>query len=96
MAKFDIIMYRKGKEMWVQIGNWLYENAMAIFISSIASFLISKRYYDKANRERVLMMVIFPVVKLLDQRYYTRKAYEALFEINSCYAIKYLRKKGKK
>lgn len=40
--------------MLVQIGNWLYQNAMAIFISAIASLLISKRYYDKANRESVL------------------------------------------
>lgn len=85
--------YRKEKEMWAQIGNWLYQNAMAIFISAIASLLISKRYYDKANRESVLMTVIFPIVKLLNQRYYTRKDYEALFEINSSYAVKYLRKK---
>ena len=75
--------------MWEQIGNWLYQNAMAIFISAVASLLISKRYYDKANRESVLMTVIFPIVKLLNQRYY----YEALFEINSSYAVKYLRKK---
>lgn len=53
--------------MLVQIGNWLYQNAMAIFISAIASLLISKRYYDKANRESVLMMVIFPIVKLLNE-----------------------------
>lgn len=79
--------------MWEQIGNWLYQNAMAIFISAVASLLISKRYYDKANRESVLMTVIFPIVKLLNQRYYTRKDYEALFEINSSYAVKYLRKK---
>lgn len=79
--------------MWAQIGNWLYQNAMAIFISAIASLLISKRYYDKANRESVLMTIIFPIVKLLNQRYYTRKDYEALFEINSSYAVKYLRKK---
>lgn len=79
--------------MWAQIGNWLYQNAMAIFISAIASLLISKRYYDKANRESVLMTVIFPIVKLLNQRYYTRKDYEVLFEINSSYAVKYLRKK---
>lgn len=79
--------------MLVQIGNWLYQNAMAIFISAIASLLISKRYYDKANRENVLMMVIFPIVKLLNEKYYTRNDYEALFEINSSYAIKYLRKK---
>ena len=37
--------------------------------------------------------MIFPIVKLLNQRYYTRKDYEALFEINSSYAVKYLRKK---
>lgn len=79
--------------MLVQIGNWLYQNAMAIFISAIASLLISKRYYDKANRESVLMMVIFPIVKLLNEKYYTRNDYEALFEINSSYAVKYLRKK---
>ena len=24
------IRYRKEKEMWAQIGNWLYQNAMAI------------------------------------------------------------------
>lgn len=79
--------------MWQQISNWLYQNAMAIFISAVASLLISKRYYDKANRESVLMMVIFPIVKLLNQRYYTRRDYEALFEINNSYAVKYLRKK---
>lgn len=79
--------------MWAQIGNWLYQNAMAIFISAIASLLISKRYYDKANRESVFMTVIFPIVKLLNQRYYTSKDYETLFEINSSYAVKYLRKR---
>ena len=79
--------------MWAQIGNWLYQNAIAIFISAIASLLISKRYYDKANRESVLMTVIFPIVKLLEKRNYTRKNYEALFEINCSYAVKYLRKK---
>ncbi len=35
--------------MWAQIGNWLYQNAIAIFISAIASLLISKRYYDKSR-----------------------------------------------
>ena len=79
--------------MWAQIGTWLYQNAIAIFISAIASLLISKRYYDKANRESVLMTVIFPILKLLEKRNYTRKNYEALFEINCSYAVKYLRKK---
>ena len=68
--------------MWAQIGNWLYQNAMAIFISAIASLLISKRYYYKAKRENVLMSVIFPIVKLLEQRDYTRKDYEELFNSN--------------
>ena len=79
--------------MLVQIGNWLYQNAMAIFISAIASLLISKRYYDKGIGVSVLMMVIFPIVKLLNVKYYTRYDYEALFEINSSYAVKYLRKR---
>lgn len=57
------------RKMWEQIGNWLYQNAMAIFISAVASLLISKRYYDKANRESVLMTIIFPIVKLLNQTY---------------------------
>ena len=79
--------------MWTLIGQWLYKNAMAIFISTIASLLISKRYFDKANRESVLMTVIFPIVKLLEENHYTRKAYETLFDINSSYNIKYLKKK---
>lgn len=33
--------------MWAQIGNWLYQNAMAIFISAIASLLISKNITTK-------------------------------------------------
>lgn len=89
-SKYGIL---EGEKMWAQIGNWLYQNAIAIFISAIASLLISKRYYDKANRESVLMTVIFPIVKLLEKRNYTRKNYEALFEINCSYAVKYLRKK---
>ncbi len=75
---------------------WLYENAAAILISAIASLIISKIYYNKANRESVLMSVIFPIVKLLNSRFYTRKDYEALFEINSSYAVKYLRKKERR
>lgn len=66
--------------MGIQIVNWLYQNAMAIFISAIASLLISKRYYDNANRESVLMTIIFPIVKLLNQRYYTRRDYEAFLK----------------
>lgn len=48
---------------------------------------------EKNGSPSVLMMVIFPIVKLLNEKYYTRNDYEALFEINSSYAVKYLRKK---
>lgn len=37
--------------MLVQIGNWLYQNAMAIFISAIASLLISKDIMTKQTEK---------------------------------------------
>lgn len=55
------------------IFEWIYENAMAIFISSFISFLLSKKYYDKANRENVLMTVIFPVIQILDRENYSKE-----------------------
>ena len=65
---------------------------MAIFISSFISFLLSKKYYDKANRENVLMTVIFPIVQILERGNYSKKNYEKLYEIKSNYAIRYLHK----
>lgn len=65
---------------------------MAIFISSFISFLLSKKYYDKANRENVLMTVIFPVIQILDRENYSKRNYEKLYEIKSNYAIRYLHK----
>ena len=41
--------------------NWLYDNAMAIFISALASLGISKWYYNKANRDAVLITLIYPI-----------------------------------
>lgn len=78
--------------MWESICEWLSDNALAIFISAITSFIVSKYYFDKANRESVLMTIIFPIVKILDSRYYNRANYEALYKINSSYAAKYLKK----
>lgn len=75
------------------IGEWLSQNAAAIFISTLASLLISRYYFNKANRDGVLTTVIFPIVKILERGTYNRKNYEELFSINSSYAIKYLRKK---
>ena len=68
--------------MWGSVLNWLYTNAAAIFISAIASLLISKFYFDKANRDGVISTIIFPVVKILEKRSYSRKNYEELFIIN--------------
>ena len=78
--------------MWEAICEWLSNNALAIFLSAVTSFIASKHYFDKANRESVLMTIIFPIVKILDSRYYNRSNYEALFKINSSYAAKYLKK----
>lgn len=77
--------------MFQMICAWLYENSMAIFISAIASLVISKRYYDKGNREAVLTSIIFPMVQLLEKRY-SKGNYEKLFEIKLSYAIRYLHK----
>lgn len=74
------------------IGNWLYDNAMAIFISSLASLIISRRYYDKGNRQEALTTVIYPIVGLLDKRY-GKTVYEELFKIKKSHAIRYLHKK---
>lgn len=41
-----------------------------------------KRCYDKANRENVLMVVIFPIVKLLNEKYCTQEKY-SLDEIHN-------------
>lgn len=78
--------------MWALICEWLSGNALAIIISGIVSLVISKYYFDKANREIVLTTIIFPIVKILDSRYYTKSNYEALFKINSSYASKYLKR----
>lgn len=78
--------------MWDSIVNWIYTNAAAIFISALASLLISKHYFDKANRDGVLSTIIFPIVRILEKRSYSRKNYEELFGINSSYSVKYLRK----
>ena len=79
--------------MWEAICEWLSNNALAIFLSAVTSFIASKYYFDKANRESVLMTIIFPIVKILDSRYYNRSNYEALYKINSSYAAKYLKKR---
>lgn len=75
------------------ICEWLSNNALAIFISAIVSFVASKIYFDKANRESVLMSIVFPIVKILEKNRYNRKNYESLFAINSSYAAKYLKRK---
>ncbi len=81
--------------MWALICEWLSSNALAIIISGIVSLVVSKYYFDKANRESVITTIIFPIVKILDSRYYTKSNYEALFKINSSYASKYLKRNEK-
>ena len=78
--------------MWNTICGWLSNNALAIFLSAVASFVASKIYFDKANRESVLMTIIFPIIKILDSRFYNQANYEALYKINASYATKYLKR----
>ena len=78
--------------MLQSIFEWIYNNAMAIFISSFISFLLSKKYYDKANRENILMTVVFPVIQILNHNKYSSEDYEKLCEIMSNYSIRYLNK----
>lgn len=78
--------------MLQSIFSWMYDNAVAIFISAFTSLAISKKYYDKANRENVLMTVIFPIVQILNHNNYSRKSFEKLYAINCNYAIRYLHK----
>lgn len=74
------------------IAEWISQNAAAIFISALASLLISRYYFNKANRDGVLTTVIFPIVRVLERGSYNRNNYEELFSINSSYSVKYLRK----
>lgn len=78
--------------MWDAICGWLSNNALAIFLSAVASFVASKIYFDKANRESVLMTIIFPIIKILDSRFYNQANYEALYKIHASYATKYLKR----
>ena len=41
------------------IMKWLYQNSVAIIISSLISLLISMMYYRKGNRDELLMSVKF-------------------------------------
>ena len=75
----NITTKKEGEIMLNSIYEWLSGNALAIIISGIVSLIISKYFFDKANRESVLMTIIFPIVKILDSRYYTKSNYEALF-----------------
>ena len=76
--------------------NWLYNNAAAIFISAVASLLISKYYFDKANRDGVLSTIIFPIIRILEKNFYSRNDYEELFRINSSFSVKHLKKDERK
>ena len=82
--------------MWESIVDWFYTNAAAIFISALASLLISKYYFYKANKDGVLSTIIFPIVRILEKGTYSRKNYEELFSINSSYSVKYLKKDERK
>jgi hypothetical protein len=77
------------------ICEWLYQNAVAIIISSLISLIISRRYYCKGNRDNLLISVILPIVKLLEKSY-SKQNYIEFNEIKTNYAIRYLHRKERK
>ena len=77
------------------ISEWLYQNAVAIIMSSLISLIISRGYYCKGNRDNLIMSVILPIVKLL-KKPYSRQNYIEFNEIKANYAIRYLHRKERK
>lgn len=75
--------------------NWLIENALAIIVSSLISLLISNLFFNKANRECLLLTLIFPIVDILEKEKYSRNNFDQISNLTRTYAVKYLYKKEK-
>lgn len=70
----------------------IYTNIFTIItvvISGLVSLAISAKYYKKGDRENVKMSVIYPIIKLLNERY-SKVNYDKLCEISQSYSVKYL------
>ena len=74
---------------------WLKTDAMAIIISSIISILISSYYYNKANRNDVMMSIIHPLIEEL-KKDYCMINYKEIVQITSGYSKRYLKKKERR
>ena len=43
------------------VGDWAYQNAMAIFVFFLISLLVSRKYYKKGNYNALLMTISYPI-----------------------------------
>ena len=55
------IRYRKEKEMWAQIGNWLYQNAMAIYNCKVGTDIelveeTGKKFFLDSNTGKIFKL----------------------------------------
>lgn len=76
------------------ISNW-YSNfftLITVILSGVISLIISAIYYHKGNRNNLIMSVIYPIVKVLDEGY-SRKNYRLKSEITKDYSTRYMSKK---
>ena len=64
-------------------------NVISIVVSGLISWLISKFYYDRGNRESLKMAVIFPI-KMILKRPYNSANYDKLCELLHSYYLKFL------
>lgn len=74
--------------------NW-YSNwftVITVVISGIISLIISAAYYHKGNRNNLKMNIVYPVMRMLEEKY-SWKNYEKICEISKDYTNRYMNKK---
>ena len=86
-------------KMWsTNVNGFLTEESVtviSIIVSAIISQIISKHYYNKANRENLKMEVIFPMHRLLKEEY-SRANYTKLSSLSEKYWVRYMKRKENK
>lgn len=74
--------------------NW-YSNCFTIItvvVSGMISLVISAVYYHKGNRNNLRMNIIYPIIRLFEEKY-SRQNYEKLCEIAKDYTSRYMNRR---
>ena len=66
-------------------------NIISTILSSLISLAIADAYYRKENRNYLQMVMIFPIIRLLDE-HYSKENYKVLSKLSRNYFAKYLTK----